>query len=131
MILEIERGSTRSHAVENSIWKRLWTCRKADYVMNDHTCDLYIKISLQWDQFCFLISKYGYNTLDIQEGSQDNIVTVVTSLRAGQLRKCGSIPSRCKTFFSSQMHPYRLWSPPSLILMSNGGCFPRGKASWA
>ena len=24
-ILEIERGSTRSHCVENSLWKRLWT----------------------------------------------------------------------------------------------------------
>jgi hypothetical protein len=28
-ILEIERGSSRSHSVENSLWKRLWTCRKA------------------------------------------------------------------------------------------------------
>jgi hypothetical protein len=29
-VLEIERGSTRSHLVENSLWKRLWTCRKTD-----------------------------------------------------------------------------------------------------
>jgi hypothetical protein len=29
-ILEIERGSTRSHRVENSFWKRLRTCRKTD-----------------------------------------------------------------------------------------------------
>jgi hypothetical protein len=29
-ILEIERGSTRSHCVENWLRKRLWTCRKAD-----------------------------------------------------------------------------------------------------
>jgi hypothetical protein len=29
-ILEIERGSTRSHPVENSLWKRLRTCRKTD-----------------------------------------------------------------------------------------------------
>jgi hypothetical protein len=29
-ILEIERGSTRSHPVENSLWKRLRTCRKMD-----------------------------------------------------------------------------------------------------
>jgi hypothetical protein len=27
-ILEIERGSTRSLSMENSLWKRLWTCRK-------------------------------------------------------------------------------------------------------
>jgi hypothetical protein len=32
-VLEIERGSTRSHPVENSRWKRLWTFRKTDYEM--------------------------------------------------------------------------------------------------
>jgi hypothetical protein len=26
-----EGGSARSHYVENSIWKRPWTCRKTDY----------------------------------------------------------------------------------------------------
>jgi hypothetical protein len=34
-ILKIERGSTRSHPVENSLWKRLRTCRKTDYRMNE------------------------------------------------------------------------------------------------
>jgi hypothetical protein len=34
-ILEIERENTRSHSVENSPWKRLWTCRKVDYEMNE------------------------------------------------------------------------------------------------
>jgi hypothetical protein len=34
-ILEIERGSTRSHTVENSLWKRLRTCRKTDCRMNE------------------------------------------------------------------------------------------------
>jgi len=45
-ILKIERGSTRSHSVENWLWKRLhsvenwlwkrlWTCRETDYRMND------------------------------------------------------------------------------------------------
>jgi hypothetical protein len=33
--LEIERGSTRSHPVENSLWKRLRTCCKTDYRMNE------------------------------------------------------------------------------------------------
>jgi hypothetical protein len=33
--LEIERGSTRSVPMENSLRKRLWTCRKTDYRMND------------------------------------------------------------------------------------------------
>jgi hypothetical protein len=30
-VLETERGSTSSHSVENSLWRRLWTCRKTDY----------------------------------------------------------------------------------------------------
>jgi hypothetical protein len=32
-ILEIERGSTRSYCVGNSLWKRLWNSRKAAYRM--------------------------------------------------------------------------------------------------
>jgi hypothetical protein len=30
-----KRGSTRSHCVENSLWKRLTTCNKTDYGMNE------------------------------------------------------------------------------------------------
>ena len=30
-ILTVEGGSSRSHYVESSIWKRLWTCRKTAY----------------------------------------------------------------------------------------------------
>jgi hypothetical protein len=30
--VELERESTRSHSVRKSLWKRLCTCRKADYV---------------------------------------------------------------------------------------------------
>jgi len=33
-ILETQRRSTRSHSVENSLWKRLWICRETDYGMN-------------------------------------------------------------------------------------------------
>ena len=28
--LEVERGSSRWHLVENSLWKKLWNCRKTD-----------------------------------------------------------------------------------------------------
>ena len=31
----IEREGTRSHSVEKLLWKRLWTCRKKDYRMNE------------------------------------------------------------------------------------------------
>jgi hypothetical protein len=34
-ILEIEGESTRSPFVEDSLWKRLWTCRKADCEMKE------------------------------------------------------------------------------------------------
>jgi hypothetical protein len=29
----VERGSTMLDCLENSLWKKLWTCRKTDYVM--------------------------------------------------------------------------------------------------
>jgi len=35
MIVDIERGSTKWHSVENSLWKRLWTCSKADCGMDE------------------------------------------------------------------------------------------------
>jgi len=34
-VLEIERGSARSHSVENWLWKGLWTYHKTDSRMND------------------------------------------------------------------------------------------------
>jgi hypothetical protein len=32
-LLSFEGGSSRSHCVESSVWKRLGTCRKTDYRM--------------------------------------------------------------------------------------------------
>jgi hypothetical protein len=34
-IPEAGKGSTRSQSVEKSRWKTLWTCRKADYRVNE------------------------------------------------------------------------------------------------
>jgi len=34
-VLGTERGITRSYCVENWLWKRLWTGRKADGVLNE------------------------------------------------------------------------------------------------
>jgi hypothetical protein len=34
-VLKIETGNTRSHCVENSLWKRLWTCRNTDCGMKE------------------------------------------------------------------------------------------------
>jgi hypothetical protein len=33
-IPEVEGESSGSHPLENSVWKRLWTCRKTDYYLN-------------------------------------------------------------------------------------------------
>jgi hypothetical protein len=44
-ILELERGSTRSRSVENSLRKRLWTCRKTECVMKGEN---FILFSLKW-----------------------------------------------------------------------------------
>ena len=32
-----ENGNTRSHCVENSLWKMLWTCCKTDYRIYEGT----------------------------------------------------------------------------------------------
>jgi len=32
-MLEVKRGGIRPHSVENSLWKRLWTCHKTIYLM--------------------------------------------------------------------------------------------------
>jgi hypothetical protein len=37
-ILETERGTSKSHSMENSLSKKPWTCRKTDYRMNVLIC---------------------------------------------------------------------------------------------
>jgi hypothetical protein len=56
-ILEIERGSTRSYHMENSLWKRLRTCRKTDYRMNED------KISIGPGNHCIHFSALKQSTL--------------------------------------------------------------------
>jgi hypothetical protein len=34
-ILKVEGGSSGSHSSENSVWKRLWTCRETDLILID------------------------------------------------------------------------------------------------
>jgi hypothetical protein len=34
-VLEIDRGSTISHSVENWLWQRIWTCCERDCVINE------------------------------------------------------------------------------------------------
>jgi hypothetical protein len=44
---------------------------------------------------------------------QGNAVGIITRLRAGQPRNCGSILGREKRFFFSRKHPDRLWAYPA------------------
>ena len=55
---ETERGSTRSPSMENSLWKRLWICRKRDSKMNEpHS--LY--------KFTSIHESAVFNVFDLQE----------------------------------------------------------------
>jgi len=42
-LLYIARGSTSSHSLENSLWKRLWNWRKTDYGIT--TCRIIFKVA--------------------------------------------------------------------------------------
>jgi len=53
--MEIGRGSTRSHCVENWLWKRLWTCHKSDKRINQYT---------EYLETGFIKKKYSENTLE-------------------------------------------------------------------
>jgi hypothetical protein len=64
-ILEIERGSTISYAVENSLWKRLRTCRKTDYRMNESTLHVIMLFFLNPIQTCRMISYVA--TISLQD----------------------------------------------------------------
>jgi len=48
-----KRGSTRSHSVENSLWKRLWSCRKTDNRMNDHHENLKSKMTTCYPTYSY------------------------------------------------------------------------------
>jgi hypothetical protein len=50
---KFERRSTRSHSVENSLWKRLWICRETDCGMNEEElCQPFRKKISQRRQLC-------------------------------------------------------------------------------
>jgi len=49
-VLEIERGSTRSRDVEISLWKGLWICRKADYVLMTNCAAMYTPLLIKCDK---------------------------------------------------------------------------------
>jgi hypothetical protein len=60
MILDTERGSIRSLSVQNWLWKRLWTCRKADYGMSEYPVGDYV-ITSGLDSRPHTVSKISYH----------------------------------------------------------------------
>ena len=57
----------------------------------------------------------------------DGVVGILTGVRPGQPRTCGSIPGRNKGFFCSPKRPNWLWSPPSIPFRGTGSSFPTVK----
>jgi len=73
-MLETKRRSTRSHFVENSLWKRLWTCRKTHYAMKAYRHG--------WRQN----STHSYHQQDMEMSSQTYTPTALFS------GKCSPVP---------------------------------------
>jgi hypothetical protein len=60
MILEIERGNTRSHCVVNTLWKSLRNCHETYCGMND--------FSIKWRSRCeYMTLKYSVITQNVAE----------------------------------------------------------------
>jgi hypothetical protein len=51
---ENERGHTRSHCMDNTLWKRLWTSCKTDYGMNICRSLIYI-VHMQYICMCVCV----------------------------------------------------------------------------
>jgi hypothetical protein len=80
-ILELERGSTRSICVKNSLGKIVWTCRTADYVMNEIDNSDY-KLALN--------NETGNKKRNCVEGSISGL-TGVNNLKLGETEKSHEI----------------------------------------
>jgi hypothetical protein len=64
-MLEIERGSNRSHCVENWLWKRLWACHETDCGMDESYFAK--KSQSSWTNFCCSRNLRKYITDSMQQ----------------------------------------------------------------
>ena len=61
--LEVGRHGTMSHSFANSLWKRLWTCRKTDYMMMMMMTVMFMKIQVFWNvTICLAFEDISTNT---------------------------------------------------------------------
>jgi len=94
MILKIERGSSRSHSAENSLWERLWTCHKTGFIIECMA------------KFTFFFQRNGRRISNTPKPrARISSVNIVTSLRAGRQVIHVSIPDRGKRYLSSPRQP--------------------------
>ena len=68
---ETEIGNTRSHCVENSLWKMLWTCCNTDYRINEgmnYTKEEYKHPN--WQNWCYKTIMQCLNMTKLKHGVQ-------------------------------------------------------------
>jgi hypothetical protein len=82
-ILNIERGSTSSHSVENLFHRRLWVCRKPDNRMNEYpvakcrACNFHVQTDGTYVYHCVL---EGYGTLQLLVVTTVSPLTYISSI---------------------------------------------------
>jgi len=96
---ETERGSTRSHSVENSLCKRLWTCLKTDCGLNGRDCwhwikplhdcqhlkcKIYFKITKQVTFGCYIRPIYRRDPI-LRKATISFVMSVCPSVRLKEL----------------------------------------------
>ena len=108
-ILEIKRESTRSHSVENSLWKRQWTCRKTYNRMNEWMNPIFRSDII-------LVIHPSYN-------KQKKVKSVCTRRRLSVpwLRRFIAIPSPRKNWFN----PRAVYVGLVVNKVTQGQIFPR------
>lgn len=69
-LLEIKRGSTGSHPVDNSFWQWLWTCYETDYATNEWMNGVNEMHRLTWDFLLTSVLPEGtYTSTEMKKAS--------------------------------------------------------------
>ena len=114
---QFERGSNSSYRAENSLWKKVRTCRKTNYVNNDKmNCSpmanphnkLYENRAQQWLSTCVNMPRAFNRIMAIKIDTRRSSFTTpcVKNLKSFPLRV--SVPMLCTLTFNAHSHAY-LW----------------------
>jgi hypothetical protein len=90
LLLSFEGGGFGSHYVEESFWKRLWTCRQTDSILNNNNNNLLVDILIIWYgvSTCLCLSATGTTSFCSKEPSHYAISSVHSRIHC-----CRLIPS--------------------------------------